>query len=196
MNELRAISAEIADHIANYYAQLPDSATLLDIIMPHAMGHQIAANYPGLGAAFYRLVEVAAREALDLRIGWLPAQAADHPSVSPALAGLIGSKDSSWFREETTLIFVTKTTTGILVQRDAVDILIDAGAVALALGPIIHELVDAGRAVGQARREGYEAGLLDGRERQRIEAETAQRSAARAEADTIADLFVTLTVTA
>ncbi len=97
MNELRSISADIADHIANYYAQLPDDATLLDIIPPHAMAHQIAALYPGLGAAFYRMVEAAAREALDLRIGLLPAQAAELPSVSPTLAGLIGSKDSSWF---------------------------------------------------------------------------------------------------
>ena len=98
MNELRAISAEIADYIAAYYAAIPDSALLLDITLPHQMAHQIAANYPGLGAAFYRLVEVAAREALDQRIGWLPAAPpADIPPISPALAGLIGSKDSSWF---------------------------------------------------------------------------------------------------
>lgn len=95
------------------------------------------------------------------------------------------------------MILITRTTTGLLVQRDGTEILIDAPAVPLALGPIIHELVDSGRALGQARREGYEAGLIDGRERQRIEAETAARSAARQEADAIADLLaVTLTVAA
>lgn len=80
-------------------------------------------------------------------------------------------------------ILISKTTTGLLIQRDAVDILIDAPAVPLALGPIIHELVDSGRAAGQARREGYEAGLLDGRERARIEAETTARIAAARQAD-------------
>lgn len=95
------------------------------------------------------------------------------------------------------MIWISRTSTGILVQRDATEILIDQAAVPLALGPIIAELVDSGRAVGQARREGYEAGLLDGRDRQRIEAETAARSAARAEADAIADLLAaTLTVAA
>ena len=97
MNELRAISAEIADYIADYYATLDDSAALLDVVMPHAMTDQIAANYPGLGAAFYRLVETAAKEAITARIGLIDQPAAALPPVSPALAGLIGSKDSSWF---------------------------------------------------------------------------------------------------
>jgi hypothetical protein len=98
MNELRSINTEIADYIASYYADVPDSATLLDIVLPHAMAHQIAQSHPGLGAAFYRLVASAARDALDLRIGWLPpSPPANLPSVSPALAGLISSKDSSWF---------------------------------------------------------------------------------------------------
>lgn len=97
-NELHTISAEIADYVANYYAALTDDTALLDVVLPHAMGRQIAASYPGLGAAFYRLVEAAAKEALDARIGWLPATPpSEPPPVSPALAGLIGSKDSSWF---------------------------------------------------------------------------------------------------
>lgn len=81
------------------------------------------------------------------------------------------------------MILITRTTTGILIQRDACEILIDAPAIAVALGPIIHELIDAGRTVGQARREGYEAGLIDGRERQRIEQETSSRIADRQAAD-------------
>mgnify|MGYP001604298969 CR=1 FL=1 len=97
MDTLRGISPEIADYIASYYAGLPDSVTLLDTAMPHAMAHQIAAAYPSLGAAFYRMVEAAAREALDARIGWMPPTPSELPSISPALAGLIGSKDSSWF---------------------------------------------------------------------------------------------------
>lgn len=97
LNELKTISLEIATYIEQYYANIEDSATLLDITLPHAMAHQIAANYPGMGATFYRMVEAVAKEALDARIGWAPSHPADHPRVSPALAGLINSKDSSWF---------------------------------------------------------------------------------------------------
>lgn len=81
------------------------------------------------------------------------------------------------------MIHITKLATGILVQRDAIELFIDAPAVPLALGPIIHELVDSGRTAGLARKEGYEAGLLDGRERARIEAETSGRIAERQAAD-------------
>lgn len=94
---LQNISAEIANHIATYYAGLSDDMSLLDIIPPHAMARQIAANYPDLGAAFYHIVELAAREALNARLGLVESPHADLPPVSPALAGLIGSKDSSWF---------------------------------------------------------------------------------------------------
>lgn len=81
------------------------------------------------------------------------------------------------------MINITRTASGILVQRDATEILIDLPAVPVALGPVIHELIDSGRACGQARREGYEAGLIDGRERQRIEHETSGRIAERQAAD-------------
>jgi len=97
MNELRTISADIADYIANYYAGLADDVAFLDVTMPHAMAHQIAASYPGLGAAFYRMVEAAAKEALNARLGLVERASVELPSISPALAGLIGSKDSSWF---------------------------------------------------------------------------------------------------
>lgn len=81
------------------------------------------------------------------------------------------------------MILITKTRTGILIQRDAIDIAIEAPAVPLALGPIIHELVDSGRAAGQARREGYEAGLVQGYEQCRIELETRARIADARAAD-------------
>jgi hypothetical protein len=87
------------------------------------------------------------------------------------------------------MIWITRTSTGLLLRRDAVEIAIDSPAVALALGPIIGELIDRGRAIGQARREGYEAGLIDGRERARIERETSERCAERRNADELAALL-------
>lgn len=90
------------------------------------------------------------------------------------------------------MILISKTTTGLLIQRDAIDVAIDAPAVPLALGAVIRELIDSGRAIGQARREGYEAGLIDGRERARIELETSARIAERVEADAAADLYTLL----
>jgi hypothetical protein len=77
------------------------------------------------------------------------------------------------------MILVTKTTTGILIQRDTIDIQIDASAVALTLGPIIHELVDSGRALGQARHEGYEDGLSQGYVNALIAQQTSERIADR-----------------
>jgi len=97
LHELKAISPEIATYIERYYAELPDSTPLLDVLSPHAMAHRIAETHPDLGAAFYRLVEQAARECFDARIGWMPSVPAEMPRVSPALGGLINSKDSSWF---------------------------------------------------------------------------------------------------
>lgn len=67
----------------------------------------------------------------------------------------------------------------LLLQRDDTEIVIDASAVQSALGPIIVSLVDCGRAAGEARRAGYEAGLAQGRMQARIEHETSLRIAAR-----------------
>ena len=87
------------------------------------------------------------------------------------------------------MILISRTTTGLLVQRDAATIAIDGPAVAMALGPIIHELIDAGRAIAAARLDSYNRGLAIGREQARIEAETRARSHARQEADAIAELL-------
>lgn len=81
------------------------------------------------------------------------------------------------------MILITKTTTGLLIQRDATHIEIDAPAVPLALGPIISELIGEGRAIAAARRESYELGLEAGRDQARIERETSERIAERQAAD-------------
>ena len=95
------------------------------------------------------------------------------------------------------MIYITRTSTGLLIQRDAADIAIDGPAVPLALGPIIRELIDAGRALAAARLDSYNRGLAIGREQSRIEAETRARSQARQEADAIAELLcIAVTVAA
>jgi hypothetical protein len=75
------------------------------------------------------------------------------------------------------MILITKTTAGLLIQRDATEIAIDGPAVSLALGPIIKELIDNGRAIASARLDSYNRGLEAGREQMRIEMETSARIA-------------------
>lgn len=94
------------------------------------------------------------------------------------------------------MIYITRTATGILLQKDAAEILIDGPAVSLALGPIIHELIDSGRACGEARRVGYEAGLIDGRERALIEWETRERIQERIELDEYEDALAAMSALA
>lgn len=96
MDELRSISPEIAEEIAAYYRDLPDTTAFLDMVTPANMAHKVAANHPNLDTSFYRMVEAAAREAFNARMGWTEAKPVVLPSI-PALAGLINSKDSSWF---------------------------------------------------------------------------------------------------
>ena len=92
------------------------------------------------------------------------------------------------------MIHIAILTSGdLLVQKDADEIVIARNAIGQALPIAIGVLVDAGRLAGQARREGYEAGLLDGRERARIEQETATRIAARAETEALTELAYALT---
>lgn len=87
------------------------------------------------------------------------------------------------------MIHVTRTTTGLLLQRDATEIVIDGPAVPLALGPIIAELVGCGRAIADARRSGYEDGLIQGRANAAIELETSARIAER-QAHDLADSLI------
>jgi hypothetical protein len=77
------------------------------------------------------------------------------------------------------MIWISKVAGGILLQQDATEIVIDAPAVSTALGPIIAELIGSGRALGQARREGYEDGLTQGRINAAIEHATSERIAER-----------------
>lgn len=81
------------------------------------------------------------------------------------------------------MITITRTTTGIRIQRDDVELHIDGPAIAQTLAPILLTLIDAGKVVAQARREGYEAGLLQGHAQGRIEAETQARIAAQTRAE-------------
>lgn len=91
LDTLKTIAPEIAAHIEATYAD--NSAALVDVPSPHTLARDVAARWPGLGAAFYTMVAEAAREAL---VGERESPIA-LPSVAPALAGLINSKDSSWF---------------------------------------------------------------------------------------------------
>jgi len=92
LDTLKGINGEIAAFIERAYADT--GASLLDVPSPHALAHTVAANYPDLGAAFYHLVAEAAREVL---IGGERDAPATIPHVTGALAGLVDSKDSSWF---------------------------------------------------------------------------------------------------
>ena len=83
------------------------------------------------------------------------------------------------------MLWISRTSSGLLIQRDSIDIQIDQAAVALALGPIIHELVDSGRALGQARMEAYEAGLDQGYQNAQIAAATRERIADRQAAELV-----------
>lgn len=78
------------------------------------------------------------------------------------------------------MILISKTTTGLLIQKDDQDIEIDQNAIGCALGPILIALCESGRAIGEARRQAYESGLAQGRIQAMIEHETRQRIAARA----------------
>ena len=69
------------------------------------------------------------------------------------------------------MIWISRTSSGLLIQKDALDIQVDAGAVPLALGALIHEITDSGRATNAAYARGHADGLLDGRmqaERERM----------------------------
>lgn len=81
------------------------------------------------------------------------------------------------------MVLITKLPTGILIQRDSAEIILDAAAIAAALPSIISALIDSGRALADARKDAFESGLAIGRERGRIEAETAQRIAAAREVE-------------
>jgi hypothetical protein len=87
------------------------------------------------------------------------------------------------------MILITKLATSILIQRDDTEIAIDDRAIRVCLGAIISELVSDGRALAAARRESYEAGLLQGHEQGRIEAETRERIADR-QASELVDILV------
>lgn len=91
-------------------------------------------------------------------------------------------------------IWISKTANGIVLRRDGTELHIAAAAVPLALGAVIHELTDAGRAIGEARREGREMGLREGYAACEREHEQARLRRERMEADA-RDLLATLELT-
>lgn len=84
LNELREIAPEIAAHIEATYH---NDAVLLDVPSPHHLAHQVADRWPGLGAAFYRLVADAARECL---IGAALPEPSGLPRVSSEMSEELG----------------------------------------------------------------------------------------------------------
>ena len=87
------------------------------------------------------------------------------------------------------MINITRLASGaILLQKDATELVVDAAAIATTLPAIIVALTDCARTAGQARREGYEAGLERGREQARIEHETSERIADRQADELVAAL--------
>lgn len=83
------------------------------------------------------------------------------------------------------MIMITKLAASLLIQKDGAEICIDDQAVARALPAVLACLIDNGRALGQARREGYEAGLTQGYEQCRVEQATSERIAERQAADLV-----------
>ena len=95
------------------------------------------------------------------------------------------------------MIFISKTTTGVFLQRDELDIAIDGPAIPSTLGLIITALIDSGRALGDARRAGYEAGLSQGYQQCERELLMSARIAERQQTDLVDALLISgLVVTA
>jgi hypothetical protein len=78
------------------------------------------------------------------------------------------------------VIYISRIASGaLLIQKDATEITIDPSAFVAVLPAVLLTLTESSKALGQARREGYEMGLLQGHEQGRIEAETRHRIQAR-----------------
>lgn len=77
----------------------------------------------------------------------------------------------------------------ILLQKDATEVCIDLAALPYALPSVLLTLVESSKALGEARRQGFEDGLTAARERGRIEAETSARIEARQAEDAAAALL-------
>lgn len=75
------------------------------------------------------------------------------------------------------MIRITRIPSGLLIQKDDLELVIDERAIDASLGVIIGELIAASTAITAARRSAYEEGLIVGRatgareERARIERE-------------------------
>lgn len=83
------------------------------------------------------------------------------------------------------MIMITKLATALLIQKDTAEIVIDQAAITSALPAVLACLLDNGRAIGQARREGYEDGLRRGYEQCQVEQATHERIAERQAAELV-----------
>lgn len=84
------------------------------------------------------------------------------------------------------MIMISRLASGaILLKKDGTEICIDLAAIPTALPGVLLTLVESQKALGLARKQGYEDGLTVGRERGRIEAETARRIAERQAEDAL-----------
>lgn len=78
------------------------------------------------------------------------------------------------------MIMITRLPSGaLLLTRDATEITIDPSAFTTALPAVLLTLTESSKALGEARRQGYEMGLAVGHEQGKIEAETRSRIEAR-----------------
>lgn len=83
------------------------------------------------------------------------------------------------------MIEIDTTPTGIRVTRGELDIRIASAAVNGALGVIIVALTDSGKALGTARRAGYEDGLTQGYVNAEIASATRERIAERQQSELV-----------
>lgn len=84
-------------------------------------------------------------------------------------------------------IHITRLSSGaLLIQRDAVEIVIDHAATTQALPAVLLTLTESSKVIGQARRQGYEDGLVVGHANGvREERERMQREAERMDEERI-----------
>lgn len=77
------------------------------------------------------------------------------------------------------MIHITTTTTGLLIQKDDLDVQIDRPAIRETLPILIGVLIDSTKALAAARRSGYEDGLRQGYANCDIQHATSERIAER-----------------
>lgn len=88
------------------------------------------------------------------------------------------------------MILITRLPTGLLIQRDGAELLIDDAALPSALPTVLRTLLDSSPALAQARLSGYEAGLVVGHQTGAREAEARMQREAEQFAEGLALLQI------